>query len=323
RWVVATGGANIEFSPRRVQVNGAAAVDAAFVDFSRPDLPTLSADVMVLQTADSPRAREPRVALGFDLGLDAGTAFYLRGAGLQTRVAGAVRLRSEGRGIVRATGALAAEDGVYEGYGQKLKIVRGRVNFQGPPENPGLDILALRTDLPPEAGEIGVSITRTAANPLIRLHADPPRPDAQALSWLVLGRPADQSGQDNAALARAAIGLLAGSGEGLPTTLARQLGIDEIALRSGTVGGSNSLLPRSGVAGNLRGATVGGAGSAQAEIIAIGKRVNEALTIRYEQALTGAAGVVQLSYQLTRRLSLIARAGTENALELVYSFAFD
>jgi translocation and assembly module TamB len=196
------------------------------------------------------------------------------------------------------------------------------VNFQGPPENPGLDILALRTGLPPEAGEIGVSITRTAANPLIRLHSDPPLPDVQALSWLVLGRPAEQSGADNVALARAAIGLLAGGGEGLPTTLARQLGIDEISLRVGSVGEGSSLLPRSGVAGSLRGDRVGG-GTTYGEIVTIGKRLNEALTVSYEQALAGAAGVVRVSYQLTRRLSLIARAGTENALDLVYSIAFD
>lgn len=321
RWVVATGGANIEFSPKRVQFNGAVAADAGFVDFSQPDLPTLSSDVIVIEAADALREREPRVAFAFDLGLDPGPAFYLRGAGLETRVAGAVRLRSEGKGIVRASGALTAEDGTYEGYGQKLRIARGRVNFQGPPENPGLDILALRTDLPPEAGEIGISITRTAANPLIRLHSDPALPDFQALSWLVLGRPAEQ-GADNVALARAAIGLLAGTGEGLPTTLARQLGIDEIGLRVGAVGDGASLLPRAGVAGSLRGDAVGG-GTAYAEIITIGKRVNEALTVSYEQALTGAAGVVRVSYQLTRRLSLIARAGTENALDLVYSIAFD
>lgn len=322
RWVVVTGGANIEFSPKRVQFNGAAAADAGFVDFSRPDLPTLSSDVIVIESAAAAREREPRVAFGFDLGLDPGAAFYLRGAGLDTRVAGAVRLRSEGKGIVRASGALTAEDGTYEGYGQKLRIARGRVNFQGPPENPGLDILALRTGLPPEAGEIGVSITRTAANPLIRLHSDPPLPDVQALSWLVLGRPAEQSGADNVALARAAIGLLAGGGEGLPTTLARQLGIDEISLRVGSVGEGSSLLPRSGVAGSLRGDRVGG-GTTYGEIVTIGKRLNEALTVSYEQALAGAAGVVRVSYQLTRRLSLIARAGTENALDLVYSIAFD
>ncbi|HXF47775.1 MAG TPA: translocation/assembly module TamB domain-containing protein, partial [Burkholderiaceae bacterium] len=152
-------------------------------------------------------------------------------------------------------------------------------------------------------------------------YSDPPLPDDQALSWLVLGRPAEQ-GADNVALARAAIGLLAGSGEGLPTTLARQLGIDEIGVRVGAIGGGASLLPRSAVAGSLRGDTASG-GTAYGEIITIGKRLNDALTISYEQALTGAAGVVQLSYQLTRRLSLIGRAGTENALDLVYSIAFD
>jgi translocation and assembly module TamB len=322
RWVVATGGANIELAPKRVQLNGAVAADAGFVDFSTPDLPSLSSDVTVIEASSSPREREAAVQLGFDLGLDLGRAFYLRGSGLDTRVGGAVRVRSEGKGVIRAAGSLNAVDGVYEGYGQKLKIRRGRVNFQGPADNPGLDILALRTDLPADAGDIGVSITRTAANPLIRLYSDPALPDYQALSWLVLGRPADQSGSDNVALARAAVGLLAGTGEGLPTTLARQLGIDEISLRSGQVGSSSSLLPRQSVAGSLRGDTVGTAG-AGADIITLGKRLNDALSISYEQALSGTANVVQLSYQLSRRISLIARAGTENALDLVFSFAFD
>lgn len=322
RWVVATGGANIELAPKRVQLNGAVAAEAGFVDFSTPDLPSLSSDVMVIESSSAQREREPAVQVGFDLGLDLGRAFYLRGSGLDTRIAGAVRVRSEGKGIIRASGSLNTVDGVYEGYGQKLRIRRGRVNFQGPADNPGLDVLALRTDLPADAGDIGVSITRTAANPLVRLYSDPALADYQALSWLVLGRPADQSGSDNVALARAAVGLLAGSGEGLPTTLARQLGIDEISLRSGQVGSASSILPRQSVAGNLRGDTVGSAG-AGAEIITIGKRVNEALSISYEQALSGTANVVQLSYRLSRRISLIARAGTENALDLVFSFAFD
>jgi translocation and assembly module TamB len=88
------------------------------------------------------------------------------------------------------------------------------------------------------------------------------------------------------------------------------------------VGSNSSLLPRQSVAGNLRGDTVGTAG-AGAEIITIGKRFNDALSISYEQALSGAANVVALSYQLSRRVSLIARAGTENALDVVFSFAFD
>nr|MCU0951782.1 translocation/assembly module TamB domain-containing protein [Burkholderiaceae bacterium] len=210
--------------------------------------------------------------------------------------------------------------GVYEGFGQRLAIQRGRVNFQGPLENPGLDILAVRRGLPVE---VGVSITRTAQNPLIKLYSDQAMPDYQILSWLVLGRVPDETGQDRgadrAAMATAAAGLLSGSGEGLTTQLARRLGIDDISLRSSDGAYAGSLLPRSSVAGTVRGT----GGTAAGDIVSIGKRLSDNITVSYEQALAGTASLVQISYQLTQRLSVLARAGTENALDLVYSFAFD
>ena len=43
----------------------------------------------------------------------------------------------------------------------------------------------------------------------------------------------------------------------------------------------------------------------------------------FEQALSGAEYYVALNYQLTRRLSVIARAGSTNALDLVYTLTFD
>ena len=317
RWAVGTGGANMVFSPKRVRLDGALVADAGYIDIARPTVPTLSDDVIVVRAADAPRrAAEPRVAFDFDFGIDLGPAFVLVGSGVDTRLEGALRVRHEGRGVIRATGTVEARDGTYEGYGQKLTIERGRINFQGPIDNPGLDILALRKGLPIE---VGVTITRTAANPLVRLYSDPPQPDFETLSWLVLGRPAEATRGDNVALARAAIGLLGGGGEGVPTQLARRLGIDEFSIRTADVGGSGSLLPRQSVAGRVRSdaTTLGG------EIVTIGKRLSDALTLSYEQATTGTTNVVQLSYRLTQRLSVIARAGTENAIDLVYSFAFD
>ncbi len=47
RWLVATGGANLVFSAERAQLNGAAVVDAGFIDVSRRDAPTLADDVIV------------------------------------------------------------------------------------------------------------------------------------------------------------------------------------------------------------------------------------------------------------------------------------
>ena len=318
RWIIASGGANIETSAKHVQLNGAVAAAAGFVDFSESELPTLASDVIVVRAREDVETRERRVTFGFDLGIDLGPAFYLRGRGLDTRVEGAVRLRSAGRGVVNAVGTIATVDGVYEGFGQKLKIARGRLNFHGAPENPGLDVLALRPGLPVE---VGVSITRTAADPLVRLHSDPPMADVEALSWLVVGRPADQSKGDNLALAQAAAGLLGGSGEGYATRVTRSLGIDDFSIRSGQIGAA-SLLPSRSVAGSLRSdetSTTPVAG----EIITIGKRLGDALSVSYEQAISGTSRIVQLNYQLSSRLSLVARGGTDNAVDLVYTFAFD
>jgi translocation and assembly module TamB len=318
RWVIASGGGNIEMSAKRVQVNGAFAAEAGFVGIARAELPSLSDDVVVVSSDQAVEGRERRVALGFDLGIDLGKAFFLSGKGLSTRVEGAVRLRSAGRGAVTAVGTIEAVDGVYEGFGQRLQIARGRLNFQGAPENPGLDILALRTGLPVE---VGVTITRTAAAPLVRIHSDPPMPDAEALSWLVLGRAPDQAGGDNIALAAAAAGLLGGSSEGYPTRVARAIGVDEISIRSGNFGIA-SLLPARGVAGSLRSEDASGA-TVAGEIITIGKNINDALTLSYQQAISDTTRFLQLNYRLSQRLSVVARGGTDNALDLVYSFAFD
>jgi translocation and assembly module TamB len=318
RWVIASGGGNIETTARHIQLNGAFAADAGYVGVARSELPSLSSDVVVVEAEDAAAARSRRVTLGFDLGIDLGEHFYLRGKGLNTRLEGAVRLRSTGRGAVTAVGAIAAVDGIYEGFGQKLKIARGRINFQGAPENPGLDILALRTDLPVE---VGVTITRTAAAPLVRMHSDPPMADAEALSWLVLGRAPDQQTRgEYIALAQAAAGLLGGS-EGYPTRVAKAIGIDEISIRSGNFGIA-SLLPARGVAGALKSEDASSA-TVAGEIITIGKNINEALTLSYQQAISDATRFLQLNYRLSQRLSVVARGGTDNAIDLVYTFAFD
>ena len=166
-----------------------------------------------------------------------------------------------------------------------------------------------------------MTITRTAAAPLVRLHSDPPMAEAEALSWLVLGRAPDQGGGDNIALVQAAASLLGGGGEGYPMRVAKALGIDEISIRAGNFGIA-SLLPSRGVAGALR-SDEASAATVSGEIITIGKNINEALTLSYQQALSDTSRILQLNYRLSSRLSVVARGGTTNALDLVYTIAFD
>ena len=103
--------------------------------------------------------------------------------------------------------------------------------------------------------------------------------------------------------------------------MARAIGIDEISVRSGTFGMA-SLLPARSVAGSLRSEDASAA-TVAGEIITIGKNINEALTLSYEQAISDTTKFLQLNYRLSERLSVVVRGGTDNALDLVYSFAFD
>jgi translocation and assembly module TamB len=117
-------------------------------------------------------------------------------------------------------------------------------------------------------------------------------------------------------LATAASALLGRQTDAATATLMRNLGVDDITVRGAQ--GASSLLPRETVAGSLRGGSTVGT-----EVVALSRRVNDSINLSFEQALSGAEYALALSYQLSRSLSLVARAGTTNAITLVYTIAFD
>ncbi len=320
RWVVASGEAHLVAARTGARLDGEIGIDAGYVEASRGAVPTLSADVVVRRPGAAAAERLPRYPFAFDLDIDLGPAFRVKAAGLDARAEGALRLRGNSRGGGGvASGTIQTAEGRYEGFGQRLAIRRGRLNFQGAVDNPALDILAVREGLPVE---VGVTVTRQVANPLLRLYADPPMADPEILSWLLYGHAGEQTRSDNLALLQAAVGVLGGSDEGITNRLARSLGLDDFTLRTGELNSAGSLLPHSAVAGDLRGDRSATPGAATG-IVSIGKRIGDAVTISYEQTVSGTESVVQLAYRLSQRLYFVARAGTTHAFELVYSWAFD
>jgi translocation and assembly module TamB len=321
RWMVVSGDAGITLSPGRGELYAKLDVDGAYVNFaglrSARSLPN---DVVVTRSSAARNATStaPPLDVTLDIKGNLGDRFYIVGAGLEARLTGAVSVSGRPSQL-RASGSVNAVDGVYSGYGQRLQIQRGIVTFQGPLDNPALNVLAVRSGLPVE---VGVAISGTAQRPLVRLHSDPSMSDTEKLNWLVLGRPPGASdGNDRAMLSAAASALFSGQVDSASAGLMRSLGIDQIALQPGQ--SSGSLLPRETVAGRLRSSGVATSSSAAADFLAIGKRVNDDLHLSFEQALSGAEYFVALNYRLTRQLSLIARAGSTNALDLVYSIAFE
>jgi len=319
RWMVVSGEGGITLTPTRAELYATPTVDGAYVDFSSLRGPrTLPGDVVVVQREQPPKERQGAPPMDVVLKVDArlGQRFYIRGAGLEARLAGGVAVTGRPTQL-QAVGTVRIVDGVFNGYGQRLQIQRGLVTFSGPLGNPALNVLAVRSGLPVE---VGVLISGTALTPVVQLHSDVAMSDVERLNWLVLGRPAGTGeGQEAAMLAAAASAIFAGQSDGAASNIMRSLGIDEFGVRSGLQGGT-SILPRETVAGTLR---RGSSSSAAGDFVAVGKRINDELHVTFEQALSGSDFFVALNYQLTRRLSLVARAGSTNALDLVYSLAFD
>lgn len=314
RWLVMSGQAQLTTSWNALALAGKLRADAGYFEFAAAPPPAVGDDVVVL--GGEPRATRP-VKLDIDLAVDLGRRLFFKGRGLDARLAGEVRLRADNRGPLRAVGSIRTRDGSYDAYGQTLSIQRGIINLQGPIESAGLNVLALRTGLPVEAG---VEITGTIHAPRVRLVSEPQVPDAEKLSWIVLGRGQEQAGgADSALLLSAAGAILGDKSGGISRQLAQSLGLDQISVTSGDLGGGGSRLPASTVAGST---SASRDASLTSQIVSVGKRLSADAYLSYEQSLAGAASVVKLTYNLSRRLSVIGRAGTDNSIDLLYSISF-
>lgn len=314
RWLILSGEGEARSTWTTLALSAALRADAGYVEFADTPAPSLSDDVVILGRE---RAEGGAMGLEADIRVTLGRQLYLSALGLDTRLTGELRLRrSEGRPL-SATGSIATAGGSYRGYGQQLSIERGLINFQGELDNPGLNVVALRKGL---AVEAGVAISGSARRPQVRLVSDPPVPDPEKLSWIVLGRAPDAAaGADLGLLLPAAQALLGGPGGGMTEQLSRSLGFDELSIGQGEVGGV-SRRATSRVVGSST--TVDGEGTLGRQVLTVGKRLSRDLYLSFEQSLGGAESLVKLSYQLSRRVSVVVRGGTDNAIDAYYTFSF-
>lgn len=286
---------------RRLSFSGALRADSGFFSFEAVALPKLGDDVVVAgreQAAPVERRigrKQNPSPVDVDFELDLGSDLRIRGRGLDTGLAGKVHVRTDDKGVLIGQGTVRAVRGTVTAYGTRLGIERGRLIFDGPVNRPSLDILAMRRNQQVEAG---VAVTGTLQNPTVRLVSEPPVPEGEALSWLVLGRaPGSASGADFGMLRTAAGALLGQESLGGPNAIAQRLGIDSISV------GSRSTL-----------------GS---EFVAVGKRINDRMSVIYEQGIGATASALRLDFDLSRHWALSATGGQQSDVGLRFRYSFD
>lgn len=316
QWVAVSGNGRLSWQNGTLGAQGKLAVDAGYWQLAKSGTPRLSDDVVVRRPGSEKTAAAPRPKLDLDLSADLGNAFLFNGAGLTSRLGGEIRITAKGRDLPRANGTIRTRSGRFEAYGQKLDIERGILSFNGLLDNPGLDVRAVRKGLTVEPG---VHIGGTAQKPVVKLVSDPERPDAEKLAWLVLGHGPEQTGAGDATtLLAAASGLLGNDSGNVVQQIKKTFGFDELGVRQGNLGDSGGRQQSSRVAGS----SVDTTGSTGQQIFSVGKRLSSNALLSYEQTLGRAEGIVKLTVNLSRRIAVIGRAGSDNALDVFYTLTF-
>ncbi|WP_153109333.1 translocation/assembly module TamB domain-containing protein [Propionivibrio limicola] len=313
QWVAVSGSGRVTWQEGALGVHGKVGVDAGYWQLAPGGMPRLSDDVVIKRPGVQSRPAF-RPNLDLDVTADLGRQFLFSGAGLQTRLVGDVRLTARGRDVPRASGSIRTRDGRFDAYGQQLAIERGILTFQGLLDNPALDVRAVRKGM---AVEPGVQIAGTAQRPVVRLVSDPDVPDAEKLAWLVLGHGPESMGTGDATvLLSAAGGLLGNNSANVVQQLKKTFGIDELGFRQGDISGNGGRQPSSRIAGS----SVDTSATTGSQIFSVGKRLSSNAILSYEQSLGKAESVVKLTVNLTRQISVIGRTGSDNALDIFYTF---
>jgi translocation and assembly module TamB len=271
-------------------------------DFSLEPGVHLSSDVVVAKKPESgTTSLDPAGLRTLQLNLDVEIpdSLQIQWAGVNLLLGGKLNLQDGPGGIPLANGRLSVVNNkitknTYQAYGQNLQVRKGTLQFaSGPVNNPGLDILAIRTVI---IGEVGIRVTGTVSAPEVQLQSDPAMNDLETLSWLVFGRPSSEAGKSYETLLLAAISHFS-DGRSVMGQGRDWLGLDELSLDTdlGTTSG----------------------------IVNLGKRINENLYLQYQQGILEEGYKIKATYQVTPSWSVIGESSDQsNAFEVEWTKRF-
>jgi translocation and assembly module TamB len=331
--VVLSGTTEVAVKAKSLLWTGKLTADEGLIELRSADSATEPNDVVIVRDRDGKKIAPTVVGsklstatngsttftIAADLVLDLGQKIKVIGTGVDARLQGSLNLRGTLPDAPRVVGTVNTVNGTYVAYGQRLEIDRGRLVFNGPFDNPSLDIVALRKNQPVEAG---VALTGTALNPKLRLVSIPDRPDSEKLSWLVLGV-GIESNRDNAqnAALQAATATFLGEGGSLSNSVAKTLGLDVLSIRAApTAGLTSAPLTTPGLTSAITDPSVT---AVQQNVVTLGKRLSSRLYVSYEQGLRGVWNLLKIQYDISNRLSLRAQTGSESAVDLLLFYPFD
>ncbi|MDP3269962.1 MAG: translocation/assembly module TamB domain-containing protein [Legionella sp.] len=326
----ATPALNLEYKDSALNINGTILIPYAQIK------PQTFSSSLALSDDVIFKRKEEKPATPFntrmDIKLEMGNEVELTAKGLHAILAGKVHLIQMPMGPINATGQLNVTKGEYKAYGQDLSIEQGELIFTGGRiDNPGINVRATKkidTSTSNVAGtnqlldfnnnnlqnanvrgniSVGVEVSGRLSQPKIQLFSNPSiLSQADILSMLVLGRPANQANKAGGQLLLAAISSMNLGGGTNGTQLLDQLkqkaGIDLNVQTN-----SNYNLATNQVSDNTS--------------VVVGKSLSKRMYLSYNVGLSQSdPNVLTLKYLLNKFFSIqISNSTTSNGIDFLYT----
>ena len=276
-------------------------VDVPWARIVVHDLPEsavgVSSDMVMLNNNLQPeKPQTASIPINSNLNIHVGNNVRIDAFGLKARLTGDLKVVQDKQGL-GLNGQINIPSGRFHAYGQDLIVRKGELLFSGPPDQPLLNIEAIRN---PDATEddviAGVRVTGTADEPKAEIFSDPAMSQQIALSYLLRGQGLDSEQSDSAAMTSMLIGLgVAQSGQ-VVGKIGETFGVSNLALDTQGVGDSSQVV--------------------------VSGYVLPGLQVKYGVGIFDSLATLTLRYRLMPKLYLEAVSGVDQALDLLYQFEF-
>ncbi|AOR62247.1 autotransporter assembly complex protein TamB [Pectobacterium wasabiae] len=288
-----------EATPQLFALNGSVSIPWARIVVK--DMPesavAVSSDEVMLDAQRQPlKKASAAIPINSNLTIRVGNDVRLDAFGLAARLQGDLKMVQDERGL-GLNGQIDIPSGRFKAYGQDLIVRKGLILFSGPPDQPILNIEAIRNpDNTANDVIAGVRVTGMAATPKLEVFSDPAMSQQEALSYLLRGQGLDSGGADSSAMTSMLVGLgVAQSGQ-VVGKIGEAFGVSNLALDTQGVG-DNSQVVVSGY-------------------------VLPGLQVKYGVGIFDSLATLTLRYRLMPKLYLEAVSGISQALDVLYQFEF-
>lgn len=240
------------------------------------------AELLAESGGSSGQQGTPSAPIGLDVTLSAPSRVFVRGRGLDAELGGTLQLAGT-TANPQALGGFTMRRGLLDILTRRLTFSRGSIGFTGS-LTPSLDFLATTTA---SSTSINVTVTGSAADPVIALTSSPDLPQDEILAQLLFDRSVTNlSPTQIAQLAAAVTSLTGGSDTGPLSQLRKSLGLDAVDVNLGGTDGPS---------------------------VSAGRYINEHIYLGVEQGTAANSSRVKVDIDLNRNLKARGEVGADGS----------